>query len=1186
MSLYLLLLLRRSSATLTINNHPLIRALHHLSLSPLVHTPNLSPPISTSPLLPPSRTFAFSSAEEAAADRRKRRRRLRIDPPFQAMQSNPPPPDPNAPRLPDSTNALTGHRLNLHNRVQSLIRAYDLDTASLVARNSVYSRTRPTVFTCNAIIAAMYRAKRYDDAVSLFKFFFEKHNIVPNVVSYNNLINAHCDEGKVDLGLEIYRRIIETALFSPSSVTYRHLTKGLIDAGRIEDAVALLREMLAKGHGADSLVYNNVIKGFLELGNLEKANEFFDELKERCLVYDGVINATFMDWWFKQGKDKEAMGSYKSWQDKNFKVVPATCNTILEVLVRYGKKEAACALFEHMLDNHTPPTQQAVNSDTFNIMVNECFKEAGFEEAIHTFKKAGTKSGSKPFQMDVAGYNNIIARFCENGMMEHAEEFFAALLAKCLTPDVVTFRTLIDAYLKREEIDDVLRTLNKMADAGLRVVASFGTRVFGELIKNGKEVESAEILTKMGNKDPKPDSSIYDVVVRGLCSAGELDASKDMLDQMIKYGVGIPPALKEFLIEVFGNAGRASEIKSVLDESKWINISRPAYARQPRSQHETAQMASGQPLGPSPMMGRSVSSEPQIARPQSFGVHPMSRQTELGSPQMTGQLSLGSHNKQQPSEFLHMDQQHPLRPYQGQQSSWSSQHEPAQMASGQPLGPSPMTRRSVSSEPQIARSESFCVHPMSGQTQLGSPQMIGRQSLGSHNRQQPSEFHNMDQKHPSGFHNMDQQHPLRPYQGQQSSWSSQHEPAQMASGQPLGPSPMTGRSVSSEPQIARSQSFGVHPLSGQTQLGSPQMTGQPSIGSHNRQQPSEFLNMDQKHPLGLHNMDPPMTGRSVSSESQIARSQSFGVHPMSRQAHLGSPQMTGQPSLGSHNREQPSEFHNMDQIHPSGLHDMDWQPPLRPYQGQQSTWSSQTIGQHPSRSFQAAGQHPSQSSQAAGQHPSWSSQTGQHPLWSSKTGQHPSWSSHTGEQQPSWSSQTGGQQQSQSSQSRGQQASWSFQAAGQHLSRSSQAAGQHLSRSSQAAGQHPSWSSQTGQHPSWSSHTGEQQASWSSQSRVQQASWSSNMEQQPSGTSHVIESHPNESPEMSGQVPFESSKNGGQYSYGSPAVVRHHPAGSSQIVGQHEWQDNQQLPNGPPDMAEEYSSAALEWQHSHRQAAA
>jgi hypothetical protein len=162
MSLHLLLL-RRSSSTLTTTNHPLLRALHHLILSPLHHIPNPNPPISTTPLLPSSRTFSFSSAEEAAAERRRRRRRLRIEPPLQAMQRNPNPPprDPNAPRLPDSTSALTGNRLNLHNRVQSLIRAFDLDTASHVARNSVYSRTRPTVFTCNAIIAAMYRAKRY-----------------------------------------------------------------------------------------------------------------------------------------------------------------------------------------------------------------------------------------------------------------------------------------------------------------------------------------------------------------------------------------------------------------------------------------------------------------------------------------------------------------------------------------------------------------------------------------------------------------------------------------------------------------------------------------------------------------------------------------------------------------------------------------------------------------------------------------------------------------------------------------------------------------------------------------------------------------------------------------------------------------------------------------------------------------
>ncbi|KAK4769203.1 hypothetical protein SAY86_027353 [Trapa natans] len=527
------------------------------------------------------RTFAFSSAEEAAAERRRRKRRLRIEPPLHALRREnypPPPRDPNAPRLPDSTSALVGPRLNLHNRVQSLIRAGDLDAASAVARHSVFSNTRPTVFTCNAIIASMYRAKRYNEAIALFQFFFNQSNIVPNVVSYNNLINSHCDMGNVDTGLEVYRHIIANAPFSPSSVTYRHLTKGLIDVGRIEDALDLLREMLNNGHGADSLVYNNLIAGFLNLGNLDKANELFDELKERCLVYDGVVNATFMDWFFKQGREKEAMDSYKSLLDRQFRMVPATCNTLIEVLLRHGKKVEAWAMFDQMLDNHTPPNFQAVNSDTFNLMVNECFKNGQLEEAIATFRKVGTKAGSRPFSMDVAGYTNIITRYCEHGMLGEADNLFKELTSKSLAPDVPSHRTMIEAYLKAERIDDALSMFHRMVDAGLRVVASFGNRVFEELIKDGKAVDCGLILTKMGEKDPKPDPTCYEIVVRGLCNKGSLDAAQDMIGQMVRYGVGLTPSLREFVSAAFGDAGRGEEIERLLNTNKW------GYAPRVRSQ--------------------------------------------------------------------------------------------------------------------------------------------------------------------------------------------------------------------------------------------------------------------------------------------------------------------------------------------------------------------------------------------------------------------------------------------------------------------------------------------------------------------------------------------------------------------------------------------------------------------------
>ncbi|KAA0043018.1 ACT11D09.4 [Cucumis melo var. makuwa] len=738
----------------------LLRSLRRSSTSPS-YAPALTTIAPLNHHIPPSsqtsspislllaRSFSFSSAEEAAAERRRRKRRLRIEPPLHALRrDNYPPPqrDPNAPRLPDSTSALVGPRLNLHNRVQSLIRAGDLDAASSVARHSVFSNTRPTVFTCNAIIAAMYRAKRYSDAIALFQFFFNQSNIVPNVVSYNNLINAHCDEGRVDVGLEVYRHIIANAPFSPSAVTYRHLTKGLIDAGRIEEAVDLLREMLNKGHGADSLVFNNLISGFLNLGNLVKANELFDELKERCLVYDGVVNATFMDWFFNQGKEKEAMESYKSLLDRQFKMVPATCNVLLEVLLKHEKKTEAWTLFDQMLDNHTPPNFQAVNSDTFNIMVNECFKLGKFTEAVETFRKVGTQPKSRPFAMDVAGYNNIIARFCEQGMMADAETFFAELCSKSLSPDVPTHRTLIESYLKIEQIDDALRVFNRMVDVGLRVVASFGNMVFGELIKNGKAADCAQILTKMGERDPKPDPTCYDVVIRGLCNEGALDTSRELLDQIMRYGIGLTPTLEEFVKDAFVKAGRHEEIERLLNMNKWGHAAYRPPSGPPRISQSQVPPQMGRPLQGPPQMAepnwrpsinpqaRGSYSSPQMSSPSHF---------QSGPPQMTGsnyfQSGSAQMTKPQHSSFdpPPMEEHHSQQPPQMAEPNWQPSINP--QARGSYSSPQMSSHSHFQSgPPQTTGSNYF----QSGSAQMTKPQhsSFDPPRMEEHHSQQPPQM--------------------------------------------------------------------------------------------------------------------------------------------------------------------------------------------------------------------------------------------------------------------------------------------------------------------------------------------------------------------------------------------------------------------------------------------------------------
>lgn len=558
---------------------------------------------------------------------------LRRDPP---SQSQPQDRNNQGPRLPDSTSALVGPRLNIHNRVQSLIRAGDLDSSAAIARHAVFSSVRPTVFTCNAIIAAMYRAGRHSDAKVLFQYFFNQSDIIPNIVSYNNLIVAHCGTGDVDESIKVYHHILEAAPFSPSAFTYRNLTKGLINAGRINDAVDLLREMLNRGQGADSLVYNNLISGFLNLGNLDKANELFEELQERCLVYDGVVSATFMDWYFKQGREKEAMESYKYLMDKQFRMVPATCNVLLEVLLKYGKEKEAWQLFDNMLDNHTPPTFQAVNSDTISIMVNECFRLGKIAEAMEVFKKVGKGAKSRPFAMDVAGFNNMIIRLCELEMTEEAENYLAQLQSKSLSPDVTTYRTFIEAYIKLEKLDEALDKYAKMA-AAHRVIPEYANKWFNFFIEKGKVTECVPILMKMGEAEIKPDATTYDIVIRGLCGIGDLDTCSSVVGQMMAVGVGITPKLKEFLLDAFEKEGRREVIARIVNSRfPFYSPPQPSGSSQMQRQAEKPWQTLTAQAPPAQMATQASPQSAQTqwqARPQTS----WQAQASAGSPQMSWQ---------------------------------------------------------------------------------------------------------------------------------------------------------------------------------------------------------------------------------------------------------------------------------------------------------------------------------------------------------------------------------------------------------------------------------------------------------------------------------------------------------------------------------------------------------------------
>ncbi|KAL6003159.1 hypothetical protein ACLOJK_023382 [Asimina triloba] len=125
--------------------------------------------------------------------------------------------------------------------------------------------------------------------------------------------------------------------------------------------------------------------------------------------------------------------------DCQFKMNVVTCNALLKVLLGHGKMSDALALLDDMLIAHTTLNFQAMNTYSYNLMVNESFRLGKLAEAIAIFKRTATKPRGR--------------------VILEAEKLFEEMRAKSVRPDPATYHFLIDAYCREGKVDDIFLTL-------------------------------------------------------------------------------------------------------------------------------------------------------------------------------------------------------------------------------------------------------------------------------------------------------------------------------------------------------------------------------------------------------------------------------------------------------------------------------------------------------------------------------------------------------------------------------------------------------------------------------------------------------------------------------------------------------------------------------------------------------
>ncbi|PKA61195.1 Pentatricopeptide repeat-containing protein [Apostasia shenzhenica] len=530
---------------------------------------------------PPLRLLSFATPEEAAAERRRRKRRLRIEPPLSSFRHQPSPrpppssksPNPNAPKLPETMSALAGNRLNLHNRILTHIRENDLEEASLLVRHSIYSNCRPTIFTCNAVLAALLRQCRYSDLLSLHRFITQA-SVVPTVITHNLLLQAYCDCRKTDTALEHYRLIVkDDAALNPSPTTYRILVKGLIDNNKVDQAVDLKNDMLSKGIcPPDPIVYNLLMTGFLNNDEPDRVLDLFQELKEKLgvgdggIIYDGIVYGNLMKGYFKKGEDKEAMNLYDLVLGEGSKVRfgAVSYNLVLDALAKNRRLDEAIGLFERMMKEHDPPKRIAVNLGSFNVMVDGFCLAGLFEEAMDVFKR---RMGERTCSPDVLSYNNLIDQLGKNGFVAEAEELFKQMGERGFNPDEYTYVLLVESCFGAGRPDDAVDYFNKMVESGLRPNANAYNKVLGGLASIERLDEARGFLDRMAEREVPRNVQSYEMLLNAFCEAARLnDALKTLKDLLMDEGVSLSEEMKELVEGALRKQGRAEELGKLFEE--------------------------------------------------------------------------------------------------------------------------------------------------------------------------------------------------------------------------------------------------------------------------------------------------------------------------------------------------------------------------------------------------------------------------------------------------------------------------------------------------------------------------------------------------------------------------------------------------------------------------------------------
>lgn len=254
------------------------------------------------------------------------------------------------------------------------------------------STSHPDHVTYTTVVSALVKAGSMDRARQVLAEM-TRIGVPANRVTYNILLKGYCEQLQIDKAKELVREMVDDEGIVPDVVSYNTLIDGCILVDDSAGALAYFNEMRARGIAPTKISYTTLMKAFALSGQPKLANKVFDEmLRDPRVKVDLVAWNMLVEAHCRLGLVEEAKKTVQRMRENGFYPNVATYGSLAngialarkpgEALLLWNEVKERCVVKEEGENSKSSPPPLKPDEGLLDTLADICVRAAFFRKAL------------------------------------------------------------------------------------------------------------------------------------------------------------------------------------------------------------------------------------------------------------------------------------------------------------------------------------------------------------------------------------------------------------------------------------------------------------------------------------------------------------------------------------------------------------------------------------------------------------------------------------------------------------------------------------------------------------------------------------------------------------------------------------------------------------------------------------